>query len=144
MYAPRKNAASDPPRANSRPVQPVRSRAARADHRPRPNQPSSARTPTNEAKLNAPKADRPHEPTDIGDHHLNIGRHVFDWISMCQNRSGRPRSMISRRPQTADQREGEVVRHADAAAVLLVAEQAGQGGHRVGPGRRSRPGRSTR
>ena len=36
----------------------------------------------------------------MGDHHLNIGRKVSDWISMCQNRSGRPRSTIRSTPQT--------------------------------------------
>jgi len=68
-------------------------------NRPRPKRPSSASAPTNEAALNAPNSSSAQAPTDMGDQYLNIGQPVFDWISMCQNRSGRPRSTISRMPQ---------------------------------------------
>jgi hypothetical protein len=37
-------------------------------------------------------------PIEIGEYHLIIGRSVSDWMNMCQNRSGRFRSMISSGP----------------------------------------------
>src|SRR5262249_10247545 len=75
---------------------------------------------TNDRKEQAPKTVSPHEPADIGDQYLNITAfHMVrqpapvvgkpaanaslttsDLNSMCQNRSGRYRSMTSRAPQT--------------------------------------------
>src|SRR5450756_1171049 len=57
--------------------------------------PLSISDPTNDTKVNKPKIASTQEPTDIGDHHLNIGRKVLDWTIMCQKRSGLVRSMIS-------------------------------------------------
>ena len=71
----------------------------------------------------------------MGDHHLNIGQPVFDWISMCQNRSGRPRSIVSSKAAHADQGKRHVIGHAHARPIVDVAEQVGQGRHHVGPGR---------
>ena len=36
--------------------------------------PSSASAARNDRKANAPNTVSAHDPTDIGDHHLNIGR----------------------------------------------------------------------
>ncbi len=43
-----------------------------------------------------------------------MGRHVADWISMCQNRSGRWRSSVSRTPQTTT--AGNAIRYPSRAA----------------------------
>ena len=42
----------------------------------------------NDRKANKPNIRSAQEPIDIGDQYLNIGRYVFDSISMCQKRSG--------------------------------------------------------
>jgi hypothetical protein len=44
----------------------------------------------------APKIMSPHDPIDIGDHHLSIGHGMFsDWITICQKRSDRSSLKIS-------------------------------------------------
>jgi hypothetical protein len=45
-----------------------------------------------------PNALIPQEPNDIGDHHFSIGQPRCDWKSICQKRSGRPKSMLSSTP----------------------------------------------
>src|SRR6267378_4583020 len=53
-----------------------------------------------ERKAHAPNSIRPQAPNEIGDQPLNIrlGK-CSDWNTMCQNRSGRPRSSVNRAPE---------------------------------------------
>jgi hypothetical protein len=62
---------------------------------------SSASAPRNATNVNSPKIISAHEPIDIGDQYLNIGLKVWLSISMCQNRSGLPRSIVNSRPLTS-------------------------------------------
>jgi hypothetical protein len=55
---------------------------------------------TNETNAKNPKIRSAQDPIDIGDQYLNIGVNVFRSIIMCQKRSGRDRSAISRNPHS--------------------------------------------
>src|SRR5882762_1933195 len=49
---------------------------------------------------NSPNKRRPQAPKEIGDHPLNMRVGKFaDWKIMCQNRSGRPRSIVKSAPE---------------------------------------------
>src|SRR5260370_9197259 len=63
--------------------------------------PSSALPPRAARNENPPNNIRPHDPNEIGDHALNMmaGR-LADWNSMCQKRSGWPRSTVRSKPLT--------------------------------------------
>ena len=62
--------------------------------------PSSAITPSADRTENAPNARTTHAPNEMGDHALNMmAGKLWDWTSMCQKRSGCPRSTVSSRPQ---------------------------------------------
>ena len=75
---------------------------------------------------NKPNRSSPHDPTDIGTHDLNIGLPVLDWISMCQNRRGRSRSIVSRKPAHEHAHEGEIVAQPHERAIGRTAEEMQQ------------------
>src|SRR5437867_4912075 len=63
------------------------------------SRPSSALAPRAESTENSPNRRIAHAPNEMGDHPLNMMAGKFaDWNNMCQKRSGRPRSIVSSRP----------------------------------------------
>src|SRR5947209_2096141 len=65
------------------------------------NRPSSAMPPRADRTANSPNTRIAQAPKEMGDHPLNMSAGTFaDWNSMCQNRSGRPRSIVSSAPDT--------------------------------------------
>ena len=57
--------------------------------------------PSAERTENRPNTRIAQAPNEMGDQPLNMIAGKFsDWNSMCQNRSGRPRSMVSNAPLT--------------------------------------------
>src|SRR5207237_10683245 len=69
VYPARKKAPSPPSTAISRARGPCRSTESAAGARP-----DSASAPTNDRNARPPKTSSPHDPTDIGDQYLLIGR----------------------------------------------------------------------
>src|SRR3989454_1457141 len=64
------------------------------------SRPSSALAPRAESTENSPNKRIAHAPKEMGDHALNMMAGRFaDWNSMCQKRSGRPRSIVRSRPE---------------------------------------------
>src|SRR5256885_13204043 len=64
------------------------------------SRPSSARAPRAESTENSPNRRIAHAPNEMGDQPLNMRAGKFsDWNSMCQKRNGRPRSIVSSRPE---------------------------------------------
>src|SRR5438552_4240535 len=55
-----------------------------------------------EMNAHAPNSSNAHAPKEIGEKLLNMrcGR-LFDWNSMCQKRSDRPRSSVNSAPETS-------------------------------------------
>src|SRR3989441_2325002 len=65
------------------------------------NRPSSAMPPSADRTAKTPNTSSAHAPKEMGDHPLNMMAGTFaDWNSMCQNRSGRPRSIVRSAPET--------------------------------------------
>src|SRR6266566_5150947 len=63
------------------------------------SRPASARAPRAESTENSPNRRIAHAPNEMGDQPLNMSVGKFsDWNSMCQKRRGRPRSIVSSRP----------------------------------------------
>src|SRR2546425_1066345 len=64
------------------------------------SRPSSAMPPRADRTANNPNKRIPQAPKEMGDHPLNMSAGTFaDWNSMCQNRSGRPRSIVRSAPE---------------------------------------------
>src|SRR2546425_12924468 len=64
------------------------------------SRPSSARPPRAASTANSPNKSRAQAPKEMGDHPLNMMAGKFaDWKIMCQNRSGRPRSIVRSAPE---------------------------------------------
>src|SRR5437870_11699673 len=64
------------------------------------NRPSSAMPPRADRTANSPNTRIAQAPKEMGDHPLNMSAGTFaDWNSMCQNRSGRPRSIVKSAPE---------------------------------------------
>src|SRR2546426_7619354 len=64
------------------------------------SRPASARAPRAESTENSPNRRIAHAPNEMGDQPLNMRAGKFsDWNSMCQKRNGRPRSIVSSRPE---------------------------------------------
>src|SRR5881628_1217032 len=62
--------------------------------------PSSAAPPRADRTANSPNKRIAQAPKEMGDHPLNMSAGTFaDWNSMCQNRSGRPRSIVKSAPE---------------------------------------------
>src|SRR5438270_8316827 len=65
------------------------------------SRPSSAMPPSADRTAKNPNTRMPQAPKEMGDHPLNMMAGKFaDWNSMCQKRSGRPRSTVSSAPET--------------------------------------------
>src|SRR5205809_524614 len=64
------------------------------------SRPASDRAPRAESTENSPNRRIAHAPNEMGDQPLNMRAGKFsDWNSMCQKRNGRPRSIVSSRPE---------------------------------------------
>src|SRR5882762_2828348 len=64
------------------------------------SRPSSAMPPRAASTEKSPNKSSPQAPNEIGDHPLNMMAGKFaDWNSMCQKRSGRPRSIVRSAPE---------------------------------------------
>src|SRR5581483_11854387 len=100
------NPKTAPTAPNSTPSGPRRTRPLNG--RRKLSTPTSASAPTKEMPLNRPKISSAHEPTDIGDHHLNIRPPLLEATSMCQKRSGAPAAAgrASRHPGPSSGRKG--------------------------------------
>src|SRR2546422_2363935 len=56
--------------------------------------------PRADRTANSPNTRIAQAPKEMGDHPLNMSAGTFaDWNSMCQNRSGRPRSIVKSAPE---------------------------------------------
>src|SRR5437773_6759671 len=65
------------------------------------SRPSSAMPPRAARTANRPNKSSPQAPKEMGDQPLNMTAGKFaDWKIMCQNRSGRPRSIVRSAPET--------------------------------------------
>jgi len=62
--------------------------------------PHSASVAAKDTNAQALKSRSTHAPFDIGENVLSMGRKVWDCTSMCQKRSGLPRSTVRTSPQT--------------------------------------------
>jgi hypothetical protein len=105
VYPAMNSPTSEPSTAHMVPAAPSSSRAI-----PPPAPVRLARSPasaaTKETVTNAPNTTSAQAPTDIGDHDLKVGACSPGVVltSMCQNRSGLPRSSVSRTGHTRNAR----------------------------------------
>ena len=91
MYAQMNSPNTVPIALHTRPAAPRSTRAMPFVAR---NQPTSAIAPRNDTNEKTPKMRSAHEPRLIGESGLNASPPLLVSTSMCQNRSGWPRSMV--------------------------------------------------
>src|SRR5207245_1023676 len=95
MKTPSKPATPPPTRASPPRTTPPTARSAGLRNRP-----SSAAPPRADRTANSPNKRIAQAPKEMGDHPLNMSAGTFaDWNSICQNRSGRPRSIVRSAPE---------------------------------------------
>src|SRR2546425_8085103 len=84
------------------------------------SRPSSALAPSAESTENSPNRRIAHAPKEMGDHALNMTAGKFsDWNSMCQKRSGCPRSTVRSRPEKIAPRSEEHTSELQSLAYLV-------------------------